>query len=354
MTARIVAALVAKDLKLFFRDKFFAVVTVLGLVAYTTIYFIMPDSLDETLDVGVYASELPPIFEEELGKEGVVIHRAESEEALKQAIDEGDYNVGIALSPGIAKTLQAGEKGRLTVYFGTDFPEELKESYTILLSELVALMGGRELHLTGTSEILGPDMSGHQIPLRKRMLPLFAVFIILTETLGLAALIASELEVGTVHALLVSPMNVNGFFLAKGITGVTLAFTESALLLTVTGALGTKPSLILVALFLGALLVTSVAFLVASVAKDFMSVIAWGFLAMITLSLPSLTVILPGMVSSWIKVIPTYYLVDTVHRASNLALGWEDLWTNLVALVIFDAALIALGTAALKRRLQWT
>jgi hypothetical protein len=55
MNPRIVGALVQKDVSLFFRNGFFTVITVLAIVFYLVIYFLMPGSVDETLDIGLYA-----------------------------------------------------------------------------------------------------------------------------------------------------------------------------------------------------------------------------------------------------------------------------------------------------------
>ena len=42
MKWRIVGAIVSKDLSVYFRNKFFAVITVLDIVGFLIIYFVMP------------------------------------------------------------------------------------------------------------------------------------------------------------------------------------------------------------------------------------------------------------------------------------------------------------------------
>jgi ABC-2 type transport system permease protein len=185
------------------------------------------------------------------------------------------------------------------------------------------------------------------------MLPLFAVLVVLTETLGMASLISEEVETGTVEALLVTPVTVRGLFLAKGIAGVSMAFVQGTLLLAITGGLSQQPLIILLALFLGSLLVTGIGFLLASAGKDLMSVMAWGIPIMIVLGIPAFGVMFPGTVTGWIKAVPSYYLVDTVHLAANFGLGWGDVWQNLPILLGFDAAFIVLGIVALRRKLRW-
>ena len=88
MNWRIIGALVAKDLSLFFRNRFFTLITVLGLVAYLVIYFIMPKSVNENLEIGLYAPVVLPAFEQMQG-EGLEIEQVESEELLKVGVIEG-------------------------------------------------------------------------------------------------------------------------------------------------------------------------------------------------------------------------------------------------------------------------
>ncbi|GAG37685.1 unnamed protein product, partial [marine sediment metagenome] len=85
MNWQIVSALIAKDFKLYFRNRFFALITVLALVAYIAIYFVMPRTVDETLEMAVYAPVLSPILEQ-AGSQGLELVFMESEEQLKEAV----------------------------------------------------------------------------------------------------------------------------------------------------------------------------------------------------------------------------------------------------------------------------
>ena len=351
MNWRIIRALVAKDLTLFSRNRFFAFVSVLGVVAYAGLYFAMPSSVDEKLEIGLYAPMMPPIFEQ-IQEEGLTIEMAESKEALKEAVTEGQYMAGVVLPFDIMEKLATGQKARIDVYFTSDAPEEFKDAIVVLLEELSYIQSGQTLTIEVSEKILGTDMVGMQIPPRDRMLPLFAILMLLVETLALASLISEEVEGRTIQALLITPMTVKGLFLGKGIIGVSLAFVQAALFMAVTGGLSQQPAIILVALLLGALLVTGIGFLMASLGKDMMSVMAWSIPAMIILSVPSFGVMFPGALSDWVKAIPSYYLADTLHLAANFSVNWGDVWQNLLILLGFDAVFVWLGITALRRKLQ--
>jgi ABC-2 type transport system permease protein len=99
-------------------------------------------------------------------------------------------------------------------------------------------------------------------------------------------------------------------------------------------------------------LVTGVGFLIASAGRDLLSVMAWGILAIVVLAIPSFAVLFTGTGSAWSKMIPSYYMVDTVHRAANFGLGWSDAWRNLVILLGFDVLILGLGILMLRRRFK--
>jgi ABC-2 type transport system permease protein len=352
MNRELVTTLVVKDLTLFFRNRFFAFITVLALVFYVLIYYLLPSSVDETFDIGIYAPDLPPLIVEQLEADGAVIHKMDSEEALKAAIEDDEFGIGIALPPNWTQGLASGSKEQANIYFASDFPDDLKEFYAILIQELAFMVSGQRLNIEVEGEILGPDMAGAQIPPRERMLPLMAVFVLMMETMGLASLISSEVEGGTLHALLVTPLRLEGLFLGKGLTGVGMTFVQVTLLLLVTGGLSQEPLLVLTALLLGSLMVTGIGFLIASVAKDLLTVIAWGMLAIIALAIPAFAILVPGIVSEWVKIIPSYYLVETVYQTTNFNMGWSDAAGNLLILLAFSAGFLVLGVLVLRRKLK--
>ncbi|MBU4225339.1 MAG: ABC transporter permease [Chloroflexi bacterium] len=352
MNSQIVFALIRKDFKLYFSNRFFAVVTLLGLVAYIIIYFLLPATVNESLELGLYMAEMPPALEEMLVDEDVWFYRAESVDALKQAVLDGDVPAGYAFPDDLLTQMQSGGKVTAQLYLSPDVPPEFKEIYEVVLYEFAFAIRGQSVDIETTEIMLGPDMAGEQIASRDRMLPMLAVFVLMIECLGLASLIAAEVEAGTLRALLVTPLTMSGLFVGKGIFGTLFAFAQATLLILLTGGLVHEPLLILVALLFGAALVTGVAFLIGSVGRDLMSVMGWGVLAMLLLAMPTFTILVPGLASNWIKLIPSYYLVDTVYRVINFDAAWGDVTQNLLMLLVYAAAFMALGVVVLKRKFQ--
>ena len=346
-----VRALVAKDFSLFFRNRFFTVITVLGVVFYIAIYFLMPSEVDENLQIGLYSPVAFPVLEQMEG-EGLEVKSVESLEALEEGVIENEYVAGIALPADILTDFISGEKPKITLYFSSDLPDETKEAVVVLIRELAYQQAGQPLAVDISEEILGPDMLGIQIPPRDRMRSLFAVLLIITESMGLANLITEEVERRTLNALLITPVSVKELFTAKAIVGIGLAFVKAVLFMGIVGGLGGQPLIILVALVLGAVLVTGDGFIIAAVSKDFMSVLGWGVLGFIVLLIPSFSVIAPGVITGWVKIFPSYYLVNTVHRAANFGSGWGDVGINLLILLGFSLAILWIGITLLRRKLQ--
>jgi ABC-2 type transport system permease protein len=344
-----VRALVAKDFSLFFRNRFFTVITVLGVVFYIAIYFLMPNTVDENLQIGLYSPVTFPVLEQMEG-EGLEVKSVESLEALEEGVVKNEYVVGIALPADILTDFISGEKPKITMYFSSDVPDETKEAVVVLIRELSYLQAGQPLAVDISEEILGPDMLGIQIPPRERMRSLFAVLLILTESMGLANLITEEVERRTLNALLVTPVSVKELFTAKAIVGIGLAFVQAVVFMAIVGGMNQQPLIMLVALLLGSVLVTGLGFIVAALARDMMSVMAWSVVGLFPLMIPSFGVMFPGLVTGWVKVIPTYYLVDTVHRVVNFGAGWGDIWLNLLILLGFDLAFVLIGVIALRRK----
>ncbi|MFC2023003.1 ABC transporter permease [Chloroflexota bacterium] len=350
MNARVIKALLKKDIALFTSNRFYLLITIVGLIFYAGIYFILPAQLDEKLSLAMYAPVVPPAFAQLTENEGADVEFFSTEEDLQKAVLDGDYQVAIALPADIMDTWAAGDRPLITVYYSSTAPPEINEAIVALVKELSYAQTGQSLNFETTEEILGPDMLGNQIPLRDRMRPLLAIFILLIEVLTLASLIAVEIEQGTARALLVTPMRTSDLFIAKGMLGVGLALGQAVIFMALVGGFSHQPLIILTTLILGSVMVVGIGFLLASLVRDVMAVTGWGMLILILLAIPGFGTVIPGLISDWAKVIPSYYLTDTVSRVANYGAGWGDIGTNLAVLATFTAVVSWAGMMALRRR----
>jgi ABC-2 type transport system permease protein len=344
MNWRAIRAVVLKDLMLFSRNRFFVVITLLGLISYIAIYWVMPDSVSETVKIGL----LPPnnaAALQEMG-EGLEIVTADSQDLLREGVIDGDYVAGVAMPS------EEGDTGEITVFYTSDTLEEVQDFINLLVTEIAYQQAGESLNISWQPQILGEDRLGDQIPYRDKMRPLFAVMIMASETFVLASLIGEEVERRTGRALLITPMTVRDLFTAKAIMGILMAFTQAFLFVLVVRGMVDQPLIIITALFLGAVLITGVGFLMAALGKDFVTTMAWGVPVLLLFSLPAVGIMMPGVMSDWIKGIPSYYLTDTIYQCSVFGSGWGEVWSNLAILMGCNAAILLLGVLALRRKFR--
>lgn len=350
MNWHIIGAVVHKDLSLFLRNKFISILTALSIIVFVVIYFVMPGST-AVYEFGLYAPVVPPVFAEEDDANYDFV-KFDSEMELREAIEAKDYQVGIVLPADIIEKFEGGEKPNVKVYLSSETDEVLRDLVRVLIEGLSYQQTGQFTEMNTTEIVLGPDLLGRDIPLRDRMRPLFGIFLLMMEMFALAELIIVEVERHTVQGLLVTPMKAKELFAAKCITGVLLAFAQAALFMLIAGGMNNQPLIVITALFLGALLVTGISFLTASLSKDFMSSLGWIFIALIILVVPAVGIMMPGTITGWARIIPSYYVVLPVHQAVHYGSGWGDVWHYLLALVGFDIAFLWIGVTALRRKFQ--
>ena len=118
------------------------------------------------------------------------------------------------------------------------------------------------------------------------------------------------------------------------------------------GGFAHEPLLILLTLVIASFFVVGIGFLLASVARDTNSVTGWGVLILIIFAIPGFGTVIPGLLADWARVIPSYYLIDTINRVVNYGAGWGDVYGNLVIMAGLTAVLLGGGLLALRRRFQ--
>ena len=351
MNSRTIKALLKKDFALFIGNRFYLLITVLGLVFYIAMYMILPSRVDEKFELALHAPVVPPAFEQ-LAAQGAEATFFDTEDELRQSVLNGDFQVAISLPPDVLDIWNAGGKPAITVYYASTAPPEIAEAIVTLVKELSYIQTGQALAFDTTEEVLGPDLLGAQIALRDRMRPMLAILLLLMEVMTLASLVAVEIEQGTARALLVTPMRTSDLFAAKGILGVGLALVQAVLFMGLVGGFSHEPLLILSTLVLASFFVVGVGFFLASLARDTNSVTGWGILILILFAIPGFGAVIPGLLADWAKFIPSYYLIDTVNRVANYGAGWADVGGNLAVMAGITAVLLLGGLAALRRRFQ--
>jgi ABC-type Na+ efflux pump permease subunit len=352
VTSRILT-LIKKDLLLFRRDRFYFLITVMGLVMYIVVYLIMPRTVDETLKLAVYAPGIPEIaaIDTTLALEqGIDLKVFDTVEDLRDAVAKNEYSTGLALPENFMTDLAAGKRPTVTLYFTAGVPEEVQAAISAMVNELASQAAGQGVLLELREEVLGADLLGNQIPWRDRLIPIMVIMILGTEMLSLSSLISTELEQRTIRALLVTPLSLGNLLSAKAILGTSMAFIQVVLFVAIVGGLSQQPLVMVLVLIIGSIMVTGIGFLVASLARDMMGVTAWGMIVLIIFVIPALGAMIPGMLSDWAKVIPSYHLTDAVVQLVNYGAGIGAVTNQILIMLGWTAVFTVIGVIALRRR----
>lgn len=351
-----IGAIMAKDLREFSRDRFFVVISVLGLVFYVAIFWFLPDTVDETVRIGAGGDPaLATVLTGAEGSDGLVAEAFSDEDDLVAAVEAGDDIVaGLWFPEGFAAELAAGGTPTVTVYVGSDLPPELEPALSALVRELALEATGAPLPVETLPEdqvVVGPDRVGDQVSVQQQLRPMFAFLVLLVEAITLGALVAGEIQSRTVTAVVTTPASVTDFLTAKVLFGTGLAFVQAMILLVAIRALGFAPLIMVTAILLGSVLVTGFALLAGSIGKDFMSVLFWSVAFMIPLLVPSFAVLFPGSAAPWVRVLPSYPLVQVILDVTAYEATWSDVAADLALLAGWCAVVITVGWVALRRRI---
>ncbi len=351
-----IGTLVAKDLKLFFRNRLFAVVTGLALVGYLAVYFLLPDQVRESLGVAYYVENPEVTMVDEALNENDNLTFFETEAEMLSALEDTDeFIVGLSITEAAAGAIIRGEEASLNAYYAPGVPAEVKQIFEDVLVVIANSANPTWLaefdHVSDTKVVLGPDLIGQPLSMRARFAPLLLLAAILIEVLGIAVLLTQEAEIGTARAMLTGPLRMHQFFLGKLVFGLLLTLGQLLILISVMGLLSVSPLLLLTTLLLGSVLMVGTGFIIAAISKSHTTAMAWGTVFVILFVIPALSVMLPGLATRWMELIPSFYFVDALHRILNFDASWADVYGNLMILAMSGPVALLIGGAAMRKKI---
>jgi ABC-2 type transport system permease protein len=378
----IVRSIIKKDMIEWSRDTFMIAMTALVLVMFVGLFYLLPSTVEETVYIGVYPTELADLFTEAVEAEqgtdgeaeGFAVATFDSEDEMVATIEnreeveiEGEerrIQIGLAFPEDFVEASMAGEITTVRSYIEGDVPEELQGAVSAVIKELAyatqAMAAGEDpedaFPVTFPAEetvVVGTDMSGGQIPFKERLRPFFAFMVLIVESLALASLIAIEVQERTVVAMLVTPASLRDILTSKVIVGTTVATVQAVIILALTQAFsGANVSALLFATLLGGIMATSIGMLTGAAGKDFMGTLFYGMLFIIPLFIPSFAVLFPGS-SSWIvRLIPSWGIIAAMEGASVYSLSWSELAQPMLWATVWCAVLLGAGWLILRKKVE--
>lgn len=354
MNGAVIGTILRKDVGSFRNDRFYVLLTAVSIVAYPLLFWLLPSTVEETLRLGVAPTDflLAIAGAEVVEQGGLVMVGYDDAAELAEAVRSGDLAAGIVFPDLFLVSTNAGETLTVTLLLDAGAPPEIESTLRGLVAEFAFGAAGSPPPVDTLTEvvILGEDRVGDQVALREQLRPLLAFFVLLVETLALATLVASEVQQRTVTAILVTPATTADFLAAKGILGTGLAFVEVTLIMALIGGLATGAPILLVAMLLGAALVTGFGMIAGSYGRDFMTVLFLSMAFMIPLMIPGFAALFPGTASVWVRALPSWPLVDTIVRVTTQGAGWSDVAGSLLLLLAWCVAAFAAGVVILGRK----
>ncbi len=378
----VIWSIVKKDLTDYSRDKLWVFLSLFTLLAMIIVFWMLPDSVDESIAVGVSGVQDSAAFAalQATEEEGLRLISFENPADLRSVIagektawrvdnrivvsDDGGepteseeltITMGLAFPADFFEATASGRKTTVEVFVDGQVPEEIRTAMSSMVRELAFAVAGNQLPVVAPEEVyvvLGEDRLGNQVSPQESFRPLIVFMILLMEMFGMSSLIAREIQNRTVIALLVTPAKTSDILAAKGITGVAMGLSQAVVLLVAVNVLSTQPVLLLVLMLLGAVMVSGTAMIAGTFGRDFMSNLFYGFTFMIPLLIPAFGALFPGSASAWVKVLPSYPLVQGLVNVTMYGDGWADSLNELGMLLAWCVALFSIGWVVLKRKVE--
>jgi ABC-2 type transport system permease protein len=380
----VVVAMLQTDWTRFTRDRFLFLMSILLLVIYGVIAQVLPEDIQPkwafaTTEAGA------PLLEKALKdidpEQKFALRVFADEQALKNAFDpdheppeeetaeavsppeeatddgaaadaaEGDLFVGFVFPPDMKAAIGRGERPVVRVYVDEAMPAE-NQQVAEAIGKLISLSTLGKLPGSGGGDeetALGPDIP--QRTFKQQFRALFAMIVLMMELLAVASLLGRELRGGTVRALLTTTVSVRSYFASKVIFGALLAFVQALIVAAITGGLATNAHLVVLHLMAGALMFTGVGLMVGCKARDLIEIVTWGMGPIILGLIPAVTALLPGNAPLWVKVLPTYPLVEGLLAVGD-ATPLTDPWLLVGWAFAWGFASIGAAFVAVSRRLR--
>lgn len=382
----IVGAIVRKDLAEYGRDRLWAFLTVMVLVAVIALFWILPDDVDESIGVGIAglggAETLVDVEAAEEGlelvpfdspddleaviagsaqawqtSEGTMVIPAGSDAPPPEGAEEANVDVGIVFPGDFLPATAAGSRTEVTVFVDAAVPDGIERAVSGVVRELAFAVSGDTLPVETPDPdevyvVLGEDRAGNQTSARDDFRPLFVFLVLLMEMFVMASLIAKEIQDRTVSAVLVTPATIGDVLAAKGIAGALSGMVQAVIVLVAIGSLSDHPGLVLTLVLLGSVMVSGTAMLAGSSGRDFIGTLFYAMAFMVPLLIPAFAALFPGTASAWVRALPSYPLVEGLVEVTTYGSGWSETMPQLAALAAWCVGLFVLGWVVLRRKVQ--
>ena len=321
-----------KDVVIITRETFFLYMVVMPIVMSLVLTAAL-GSVTARPSLAIYGEdELVSILEEEPSLNVTIFS---SEESLREAVLEGEYDGGLLVSP-TPKLLISGKS-------------LLNERVTIgaTLANAFREVSGKEETILFETKVIGTDKD----PWKVRFVPFLVMLAALVAGMIISASLIEEREKKTLNAVLVTPITPLEVIIAKALFGLFLGLILGIIILVLNGALTGGFLLIMLFLILGTTFTVALGLMAGVMMDNITDLITRMKIFGVILYFPALIIMFP-QIPQWLgKFFPTYYFIDPIFSITQKGAGWSDVWWKAVILLACDVVVLALASKVLRKRM---
>lgn len=266
---------------------------------------------------------------------------------IRQAVESGAVDVGIALPADFDSSVTGGGKAEIEAYTWGESLAKDRSIITVTITNLIREMTGQESPVAIETITLGDEVS---IPWNDRLLPVIVLVAVFLGGLMLPATsIINEKAKKTLEALVVTPTSVGDIFAAKGLVGLIISLFMGILILVINQAFGNHTLLLVMVIVLGGVMAVELGVILGILLKDFTSLFTVWKTAGIILFAPVFIYLFPE-IPRWIgRIFPTYYIIQPIVDISQLGGGWPEIAVNVFVLIGLNLILLGIVVSMLKK-----
>ena len=350
MNLRRVGILVGKEFRLGLNNFIFVLAIVMPVVLTLLMSLLFGTLFSDSAEMGVYDAGESVFAARASELDSLVVTVYDSEADLRNAVEIGREDVGLAIPAGFDDDLRSGEEAELSLLV---FGESRLKSRTLAATAVIGVLrdiAGQEPPVDVVTVTLG---DGETPPWESRLLPFLLMIAVLIGGLMVPATsLVQEKLTRTIKAVITTTTRLREVLAAKVITGVLVSTVMGAVTLLLNRSLGGDPALLILVLAMGALFSAVLGLLLGLFSKDINSLFTLIKGLGIFLYAPALVYMFPE-IPAWVgKIFPTYYLIQPVTDIVQHGAGLDTVLPDLAILMGLTVALSVATGAVSQRSLQ--
>lgn len=323
-----------KDLRDLARNATLVFIIIMPL-ALGLLYNFIPDT---TLNIA-YTGDRPEFIEISPDEQDIQLHYFETPEALEESLEK-DMHVGIVTDTN----------KRITI-IGNESRENAVQLVTFMYISAEAEVDISHLDF---EQRLIPD-SGPQFDISATLGGLSIMMgLVLVGLMVMPSLLVSEKEKGTLRAMVTAGIRFSTIICSKTLTGLLMCSITALLAGLFSRALVAVVPVYILFIFLGALFITLVGLIIASISPDETTLNEYSSMGMLLFIAPSVieNFNLPDIVNSVLRFIPTYWVYEGLKHASRSDMVMADILPHILIMVGSIIVVFVLAVLFLRRASQ--